>query len=186
MRLLRYLLAFSVSVIGLIDTHKADADVHCLPGQKAVEIGRDFHRCDPVAWICKSQGPNGHPRGQGWSNNRERASQRALAECTRRPGGQACSSPTCSSPGAQGATTAKQRLQPCSFEPGGCPPIVRQTGPLGKGPGLQPCSFDWGGCPSFRQTGPNGQDAGLQYTTTNTRYFHRPGSKFFPKGPSQQ
>ena len=33
--------------------------------------------------------------GRGWSNNRDIASQRALAECYRR--GQGCSNPTCTS-----------------------------------------------------------------------------------------
>jgi hypothetical protein len=165
MRLLR-VLAFSVSVVGLIATHKADADVHCLRGTRAVEDGRDLHHCEPVAWICRSQGANRH-WGEGWSDNRETASRRALAACTSH-GGQACSNPKCSHPpdAPASTTTGSKTSQP------------KQR--------LQPCSFDWGGCPMFRQTGPNGQGPGLQYTTINTPYFHRPGSKFFPKGPGQQ
>ncbi|SHM33124.1 hypothetical protein SAMN05444321_5992 [Bradyrhizobium lablabi] len=109
MRLLRCVFAFSVSFTGLIASHKADADVHCLPGTKAVEIGRDFHRCDPVAWICKSQGANGH-WGQGWSDNRDRATQRAIAECSSHGGGQACSNTTCGHPRQAGASTTAGRL----------------------------------------------------------------------------
>jgi hypothetical protein len=48
--LLRCVLAFSVSVTGLIATHEANA---CQTAG-----------CDPFAWICTSQGPKGHPWGR--------------------------------------------------------------------------------------------------------------------------
>jgi hypothetical protein len=48
--MLRCVLAFSVSVAGLIVTHEANA---------CQQAG-----CDPYAWICTSQAPIGHPWGK--------------------------------------------------------------------------------------------------------------------------
>jgi hypothetical protein len=108
MKLLRCVLAFSVSSAGLIAT-QADADVHCLRGQKAVAIGRDFHRCDPVAWICRSQVPAGHPWGEGWSDDKEAAKRKALYNCKiKYGGGEACSKPECT-PGSVAAAAPAQQ-----------------------------------------------------------------------------
>jgi hypothetical protein len=101
MRLLQCVLAFSVSLAGLMATH-ADADVHCLRGQKAVQIGFDFHRCDPVAWTCRSRAANRH-WGEGWSDNLEKASQIALSQCNFH-GGQGCSKPSCTLFGSSAKT----------------------------------------------------------------------------------
>jgi hypothetical protein len=99
MRLLQCVLAFSVSIAGLIAAHRANA---------CQQAG-----CDPYAWICSSQAPSGHPWAKGWSDDREHASQIAYSGCTRRPGGQACSKPECThgSAGAAEAALDKQRAE---------------------------------------------------------------------------
>jgi hypothetical protein len=77
-------------LIGLtLLSQNAGAQPRCPPGQ--VESGG---RCGAPAWICVSKNPQGK-WGRAWSNNRDRASQRALEACNRRNLG--CSAPTCTS-----------------------------------------------------------------------------------------
>ena len=82
--------AVLVGLIGVtLLSQNASAQPKCPPGQ--IE---SRGRCQTPAWICVSRDPQGR-WGRGWSNNRDTASQRALAECYRR--GQGCSAPTCTS-----------------------------------------------------------------------------------------
>jgi hypothetical protein len=71
----------------------ATANQHCRPGEREVSEARGLNHCEAVAWICRSQGPNGH-WGRGWNNDQEAAKQRALYECNIRSGG-GCSAPSC-------------------------------------------------------------------------------------------
>ena len=82
--------AVVAGLIGVILlSQNASAQPKCPPGR--IESGG---RCQTPAWICVSQNTQGR-WGRGWSNNLDKASQRALAECTRRYLG--CSTPTCRS-----------------------------------------------------------------------------------------